>query len=50
MQCSHDEDWAVGKQRSSPLNDQAVMQRCSYEHKDLVMQRIGDEDEAEEMQ
>ena len=50
MQCSIDEDGAVVKQRSSTMNEAAVMQRCSQEVKAVVMHRRGGGSEAEEMQ
>ena len=37
------------KQSSSLVDEAAVMQRCSNEDRDVVMQRSGDEDDAEEM-
>ena len=38
MQCSSDEDGAMVEQRRGPVNEAAVMQRCSQEHKDEEMQ------------
>ena len=46
---SSQEDAALVKKRSSPVEEAAEMHRCSHEDKAVVMQRSDYEDEAEEI-
>ena len=42
MQCSIDEDGAVMRQESSPVDEAAVMRRHGHEDKAVVMQKRGE--------